>query len=183
VAAGSITAQLSALVPGLVTVDDPAGSFPAIAPGSDGATIFDGLATPGFSPTVEDMLAFSAFTGGLSEEVLIDDVTVTRDTPVSAQVGAGKFRFALGSNAPNPFHARTTLHFELPASRPVSLVVYDVTGRRVRELADGVPYPAGRNSVVWDGTDDGGRRVASGVYFYRLQAGGSQATGRAIRLR
>jgi flagellar hook assembly protein FlgD len=53
----------------------------------------------------------------------------------------------------------------------VRLEVYDATGRLVRVLRDGVVEQAAARMAVWDGTDDGGRPVASGVYFYRLEAG------------
>lgn len=74
----------------------------------------------------------------------------------------------LHQNAPNPFNPLTAIRYDLPqdASR-VQLAVYDLGGRRVRVLVDG-PQPAGQQSVIWNGQDDAGRAVASGVYIYRL---------------
>ena len=75
--------------------------------------------------------------------------------------------FALAQNAPNPFNPTTTIRFGLPASGPVSLVIYDINGRLVRTLVDG-NRTAGMHEVVWDARDDAGRAIASGVYVYRL---------------
>ena len=72
--------------------------------------------------------------------------------------------------APNPFNPRVSFRFALPEPRHTVLALYDAAGRRVRTLiADG--YPAGSHEVIWDGTDDKGRNVASGVYFVQLRAG------------
>ncbi|MEZ5066885.1 MAG: FlgD immunoglobulin-like domain containing protein [bacterium] len=71
-------------------------------------------------------------------------------------------------NTPNPFRASTTLRFAISSSRPVSLTVHDVAGRRIRTLTRSEPFPAGEHAVVWDGRDDAGRSVAAGVYFVSL---------------
>lgn len=71
---------------------------------------------------------------------------------------------------PNPFNPSTVIRYALPEESWVRLEVYDVLGRRVRELAEG-KQPAGWHSVVWDGRDEFGREVASGVYLCMLQAG------------
>ncbi len=76
-------------------------------------------------------------------------------------------RFALHQNYPNPFNPATTLAFDLPAPSEVRLAVYDLQGRLVKTVAAG-RYEAGRHSAVWDGSDDAGKPVSSGVYFYRL---------------
>jgi len=82
---------------------------------------------------------------------------------------------------PNPFNPSTTISYSLTRSERVRLEIFDVSGRLVRELVGGVPRPAGRQEVVWRGVDDGGRAVASGTYFYRLDAGG-QVEMRAMTL-
>ncbi|NNE44357.1 MAG: SnoaL-like domain-containing protein [Gemmatimonadetes bacterium] len=77
-------------------------------------------------------------------------------------------RFTLQQNAPNPFRPATSISFVVPAGgADVSLRIYDVTGREIRTLVDGFE-PSGVRSVGWNGTDDRGRRVAAGAYFYRL---------------
>ncbi|MEZ4389404.1 MAG: C25 family cysteine peptidase [Candidatus Krumholzibacteriia bacterium] len=75
--------------------------------------------------------------------------------------------FAAYDNFPNPFNPLTTIKFDIPTASKVSLRVYDVAGRLVRTLVN-ADLPAAQHSVVWDGTDNTGRRQASGVYYYRL---------------
>jgi len=86
---------------------------------------------------------------------------------------------ALGQNSPNPFHPTTGISFSLPAAGPVKLDIYDVRGALVRVLLD-ERREAGRYEVTWDGRDDGGRQMASGVYLYRLQAGGRVESQRMV---
>ena len=87
--------------------------------------------------------------------------------------------FNLLTNYPNPFNPSTTISFTLPASGKASLTVYDITGRRVRELLSG-SVPAGAGTAVWDGKDDSGRPVSSGVYIARLSAGKNVAVGKML---
>jgi cytochrome c peroxidase len=78
-------------------------------------------------------------------------------------------RILLGGSRPNPFHGATEITFTLPGAAAVNLDVFDVAGRQVRRLLT-ESRPAGLHTVVWDATNDQGRRVAPGVYFYRLKA-------------
>jgi hypothetical protein len=75
----------------------------------------------------------------------------------------------LSQNAPNPFNPATTISFSIPEAASVSLTVHSVTGQLVRTLVD-AKLPVGEHAVSWNGTDDAGRAVASGVYLYRLAA-------------
>ncbi|NIR47157.1 T9SS type A sorting domain-containing protein [candidate division KSB1 bacterium] len=79
--------------------------------------------------------------------------------------------FALHQNYPNPFNPTTTISFSLAASRNVTLTIYNALGQQVRNLLTAVPHQAGHFVVRWDGKDQDGRSVASGVYLYRIQAG------------
>lgn len=88
----------------------------------------------------------------------------------------------LRQNAPNPFNPLTTIRFDLPAAGSVRLAVCDVAGRLVRILVDG-ERPAGTHEVVWDGRDAGGRGMASGGYFARLEADGKLQTVRMSLVR
>ena len=85
----------------------------------------------------------------------------------------------LHGNFPNPFNPMTAIRYDLSASGPVKLRIYDAGGRLVRVLQDG-PQAAGPQSVVWDGRNDGASPVASGVYFYRLEAPGFEARDRMV---
>jgi hypothetical protein len=78
--------------------------------------------------------------------------------------------YQLEQNYPNPFNPTTTIRFALPEAAEVNLKIYDVAGQLVQTLVGGV-VEAGRYQVVWDGTNQNGLEVASGVYFYQLRAG------------
>jgi hypothetical protein len=82
-------------------------------------------------------------------------------------------RFALAPNTPNPFNPVTTIRFELDRPGPAALRVYSVSGSLVRTLLDR-NLPAGRYHAAWDGRDESGRLVASGIYVYRLVESGRQ---------
>ena len=84
-------------------------------------------------------------------------------------------RFQLHANYPNPFNTATTIRFEMPQQETVRLTVYDLLGRAIRTLHDG-PLEAGRHRIVWDGRSDARRPVATGVYFYRIEAGSFSAS-------
>jgi acetyl esterase/lipase len=88
----------------------------------------------------------------------------------------------LEQNFPNPFNPSTTIRYSLVITAHVRLTVFDVIGHEVRTLVDGVRQP-GKKSVVWDGRDNSGRAVSSGVYLYRLAAGGPVLTNKLILLR
>ena len=79
--------------------------------------------------------------------------------------------FTLRPNYPNPFNPTTEIRFDVSRPGPVRLAVYDLLGREVRTLVEGF-RPAGAHAVVWDGRSDAGETVASGVYLYRMEAGG-----------
>ena len=74
---------------------------------------------------------------------------------------------------PNPFNPGTNIQFELGRALPVRLTVYDLAGRRIRELYHSPLQDEGSHSVYWNGRDDGGRSVSAGVYFCRMNAGGT----------
>jgi len=88
----------------------------------------------------------------------------------------------LAQNFPNPFNPTTKISFGLSAPGPVSLRIYDATGRLVRVLVEGV-RPAGHYAETWDGRDSRGAAVASGVYFCRLDAGAFTETRKMALLR
>jgi hypothetical protein len=105
----------------------------------------------------------------------------------SAAVRIPVTRAGLEQNYPNPFNPTTTIVFYVPemsdaATQRVSLAVYDVTGARVRTLVDRSVAP-GRYTLQWDGTNDAGNRVGSGVYFYRIVQPGFQATKKMVLLK
>ena len=86
--------------------------------------------------------------------------------------------YALSQCFPNPFNPMTTISFDMPVAGKADLRIFDVRGRLVRKLTGGEVLPAGRKAVIWQGRDDSGRTVATGVYFYRLVVGDFIATKR-----
>jgi len=88
----------------------------------------------------------------------------------------------LDGNFPNPFNPKTTIRFALANEGDVNLSVYDITGRLVKTLVDG-KMAAQQHEVVWDGTNNGGDRAASGVYFYKLVADGKVFTDKMVMLK
>lgn len=87
-----------------------------------------------------------------------------------------------GPGYPNPLNPGTTIAFGLPRPGAASVKVYSVAGRLVRTLLD-ESLPSGHHAAYWDGTDDRGQAVSSGVYFYRVDAGGREFSGKVIVLR
>ncbi|MDP2983673.1 MAG: FlgD immunoglobulin-like domain containing protein [Candidatus Latescibacter sp.] len=90
--------------------------------------------------------------------------------------------FTLKQNLPNPFNPATTIGFALRKSSQVSLKVYDLLGREVVTLANG-EKSAGEHRVIWNGSDNSGKQVSSGVYLYRLIAGGREETRKMLLAR
>jgi hypothetical protein len=78
-------------------------------------------------------------------------------------------KVTLAQNHPNPFNPRTEIQFGLPKAGMVDLAIFDVRGRRVRHLIDHLEVSAGMHEIEWNGTDDAGRALGSGVYIYRLE--------------
>ncbi len=100
-------------------------------------------------------------------------------TPVG---GTAPARWALAQNYPNPFNPTTTIAFDIAKAGRATLVVYDVTGARVRTLVDGA-VQAGPHRLTWDGRNDQRQPVGSGVYFYRLSTGGKSLTKKMVLLK
>jgi hypothetical protein len=106
------------------------------------------------------------------------------DTDVKDQTGdRGKPpQFALFQNHPNPFNQTTKIEFTLAKSGLVSLIIYDLLGREVRILVS-EHLPTGYKCVLWDGKNDCGEDVASGIYFYQLRVRDYSATRRLVLLK
>ena len=97
--------------------------------------------------------------------------------PVASAVdeSAPSAGIALGQNYPNPFNPNTTIEYTLSMDARVTLTIHDLRGRTVRTLIDEA-VAAGRRSVTWDGRNDAGEPLPSGVYFLRIQGAGAEQT-------
>jgi hypothetical protein len=91
--------------------------------------------------------------------------------------------FYLGQNYPNPFNPTTTISFSLPKEAPVTFEIYNMLGVRIRTLMAGQTKSAGLYSVAWDGRDDAGVSMSSGVYLYRISAGSFLASKKMTLLK
>ena len=90
--------------------------------------------------------------------------------------------FVQSTNYPNPFNNSTIIEYNLPERADVSVIIYDLLGRRVKQLFDG-DQSAGSHQVVWDGADSRGAPVSSGVYFYRIEANGFAESKKMLLLK
>ena len=92
--------------------------------------------------------------------------------PVSVRIETRPEVYALENNYPNPFNPETTLKYQLPDANEVTLEVFNMLGQVVRTLVDREFQNAGRYTYQWDATNDSGQPLSSGIYFYRVTAGG-----------
>ena len=118
---------------------------------------------------------FEAIGNSANREQVMDlvmnylDSTVTSidENPLTAAIPEN---FELSQNFPNPFNPSTTISFSLPANAPVTVAIFNTLGQQIKTLMSG-HITAGKHDVVWDGKDEAGNAVTSGIYFYRLTSG------------
>ncbi len=103
--------------------------------------------------------------------------------PIQVQVTlAAPKELALGQNRPNPFNPTTTITFALPEAERVALRIYDAQGQLVRTLVNG-EMSASEHAVEWDGKDDRGTQVGSGIYIYRLELGSTVLQNKMVLMK
>jgi len=88
----------------------------------------------------------------------------------------------LNANYPNPFNSQTVISFDLPECAQVRIAIYNLFGRKIKSLADAL-YPAGEHRIVWDGRDNRGHLVSTGIYLCRLELGGYTQTRKMILMK
>lgn len=106
-------------------------------------------------------------------------------TPVFVEFNAPNTvpkNYALHQNYPNPFNPSTNIVYELPVGARVKLEIYNILGQKIKTLVDR-DMPLGVHQIAWDGTDDHGRRVSSGIYVYVLKAGTFKESKRMLLLK
>ena len=141
--------------------------------GLAGVTLVDTLEV--FWPTGEHQMMLGV---PGDQRLLIQQVITGVDDPAPALPPLVR----LEQNYPNPFNPSTVIRFALPREQRARLAVYALDGSRVRVLVDGV-LAAGAHRVVWDGRAGDGARLASGVYFYRLETPDGAATRRMLMVK
>jgi hypothetical protein len=152
------------------------------APGGDGSAPFPlAFSTLGIADGTFEALASFA-TNDPHQPLLTVPVVLLVDSTVTAIGSPRPRQTALLQNVPNPFNPTTTIRFDLAAPADIRLDIYSVRGARIRTLATGA-HSAGSHAVAWDGRNDRGAQVASGVYFYRLVAGRFAETRKMVLLK
>jgi hypothetical protein len=132
------------------------------------------------------LVAWQDYRNNSDYDIYAQYVTGTGYVPLAVDVpdpGAGLPSFHVQEPRPNPASGVATIAFELPATRTVDARVFDLGGRAVRVLETGRSFSAGAHVLAWDGRDQGGGRVATGVYLVRLTAGSEVQVRRVVRLR
>jgi len=132
--------------------------------------------------TSSDLLSYSAKEGSNKPELVIQTsgssmASIAADFTAEDEILPEQFN--LSPNYPNPFNAQTTIAYALPQEGNVRLVIYNMLGQLVRKLIDENQAP-GHKRVLWDGVDERGLRVSSGVYFYRIEFGQKRLIGKMI---
>jgi phosphodiesterase/alkaline phosphatase D-like protein len=103
------------------------------------------------------------------EALMVDGESATFGPLALDMVSVLPRQYAMSQNYPNPFNPETSVQYALPAASRVELTIYDIMGHQVRKLVS-ERKEAGYHRVMWDGRDDRGGEVPSGIYFYRIQA-------------
>jgi hypothetical protein len=155
--------------------------LPPIAQRADKPATRAGKATATAELRVRAMDLFGQ-TAELRRVVVLESLDDSTAIVTAEQDDALPETFALAQNYPNPFNPATTIQYQLAQPAWVELAVFDAAGQKIRVLARAQQGP-GRFAVRWDGRDDQGRPLASGVYLYRLRAGAYQETRRLTLLK
>jgi len=136
-----------------------------------------------FGSDNDNIHAFAAATGfrASMDTRLPPSITAVLDDAVAIAPGLPGTSPELEQNYPNPFNSSTVIRFALPTSQDVELAIYNLAGQKVATLVDGTRQAA-TYTVRWDGRDVSGHDLASGVYLYRLRAGGEQVQTRKLVL-
>ncbi len=151
--------------------------------------IFAGVPGGGVFRSTNNGDSWTEVNTGLTDTDILSFAVHANGVILAGTNGSGVFRsirttinqppvrsFVLDQNFPNPFNPTTTIRFGLPSESHVTLKVYNLLGEEVSTLVQGELKFAGYHLVAWDGTDNSGRQVASGVYLYRLRAEGLTIT-------
>ena len=148
---------------------DADGDFDIVIPNNEGIFVVD-VKRPAQS------IEWACYMGSYNRAGNIYQTTPTTDATVTPVVTELKGAF------PNPFNPSTTLSFSLKEAGDVDLDIYNQKGQKVRSLVNGM-MNSGEHQIVWNGTDDSGRQVASGLYFFRMKSGTYSSTRKMIMMK
>ncbi|MGH7455493.1 MAG: FlgD immunoglobulin-like domain containing protein, partial [bacterium] len=168
--AGTLTAnwtrsQGQENTPGIITIGGLNFTLPITTSGVLINIVFDVKSNAGGC----DTLKLRNFSDDIKAATTMDGVVCAPPPNEVDQTPALPQQFTLLANYPNPFNPTTIIRYDLPKNVHVKLVIYDLLGAKIRTLID-ADETAGFKHLAWDGIDDSGARVASGVYLYRIEA-------------
>jgi hypothetical protein len=175
---------------------EPEGAYPhfihssAISPFSMGTPVYSGsfdwteavFDLQAYSGTVRIRFVFGSDNAVCGEGWYIDDIHLECDLPVSTGEHFAPALLSLDQNYPNPFNPNTHISFTLPKAQTAQLSIYNLKGQIVKRLLN-APLPAGQTTVSWDGTDERGNAVSSGIYSYRLLSEGHSITRKMLLMK
>jgi len=135
-----------------------------------GLTEFEIMPYTSDAPSHELSLIYNDFSGGVPVVRTISPEFEGGNITISTAHKAVPENFAVAQNYPNPFNPSTEISYDLPEAGNVNFEVYNILGQNVKTLVNGY-QDAGTYTVTWNGDDESGSTVASGVYFYRITSG------------
>lgn len=172
---GKLYYNVSAVYQGIYQIEEiivPAGQYQGVMfrfpekPGIDMIMPELSFLTPGIG---QIYYSFSTDYGIFEKWELLSATINGQQIPSAVIESAKPIQFVL-QNFPNPFNSSTTITFTIPSDTPATLAIYSISGQKVRELMNGT-QSAGTHSAIWNGRDERGNPVSSGIYFARLETG------------
>jgi len=124
--------------------------------------------------------------GTIDHASWVQGINLAAPTPINKQADLPQISpssFSLDQNCPNPFNSTTRIAFNLPRPVTLSLNIYDINGRLVKSLAKQEKFGAGHHSIAWNGSNNDGTTVSSGVYFYLIESKEFNSTKKLILLK
>jgi len=157
---------------------------------TDGGTTWNQVSTPitgnqltftQYEASLDDLIGYSdvrlrfhltSDATGQRDGILLDDISINwTQTSIDDNSGTIPNSFTLSQNYPNPFNPSTEISFTIPVNGQVKLTVFDLLGRNVKTLIS-EELTAGSHEITWEGNDESGKNVASGIYLYKLETAG-----------
>lgn len=119
-------------------------------------------------------------TGGVFDFLTIKYSGTTTGIEDESEFSTFPLRYVLHQNYPNPFNSNTCLSYNLSSACSVTIIIYNLKGQKVQTLISGY-QPSGYHSIIWDGKDDNGKAVASGIYLYQMLSTSNNSEQSQIR--